>query len=44
MRLSIEAAKADAERAVFDQFKQEQAATAKMGTFADLLKGKFPKK
>ena len=43
LRLSIEAAKADAERAVFDQFKQEQAASAKMGTFADLLRDKLKK-
>jgi len=44
MRLSIRAAKEDAERAVYDNFKQEQASKGSMGTFGDLLRKKLEKK
>ncbi len=43
MRLSIRAAKEDAERAVYDNFKQEQASQGSMGTFGDLLRKKLEK-
>ena len=41
MRLSIRAAVEDAERAVFDNYKQEQAKKGGMGTLGDLLKAKL---
>ena len=43
MRLSIRAAKDDAERAVFDNFRQSQADQGSMGTFGDLLRAKLKK-
>lgn len=43
MRLSVRAAKEDAERAVYDSYRHEQAAKGGMGTFADLLRDKLGK-
>lgn len=43
MRLSVRAARDDAERAVFDAFQQEQSTKGSMGTLGDLLKGKLKK-
>lgn len=44
MRLSIKAAKDDAERAVFNNFKQAQAEKGGMGTLGDLLSKALEKK
>ncbi|MFK7987132.1 MAG: S1 RNA-binding domain-containing protein [Sandaracinaceae bacterium] len=44
VRLSIKAAKDDAERAVYDNFKQAQAAQGGMGTLGDLLSKALDKK
>ncbi|MGE0789971.1 MAG: S1 RNA-binding domain-containing protein [Sandaracinaceae bacterium] len=44
MRLSIRAAVEDAERAVFDSFRQDQSAKGSMGTLGDLLRQKLEKK
>jgi small subunit ribosomal protein S1 len=43
MRLSIKAAGEDAERAVFDTYRDTQAKKGGMGTFGDLLKAKLNK-
>ncbi|MBX3276109.1 MAG: S1 RNA-binding domain-containing protein [Sandaracinaceae bacterium] len=42
-RLSIRAAHDDAERAVFDSYRQEQAPKGSMGTLGDLLRAKLSK-
>lgn len=41
VRLSIRAAHEDAERALFDNYRQEQSKKGGMGTFADLLREKL---
>jgi small subunit ribosomal protein S1 len=41
LRLSIKAARSDAERADFDSFRQSQASAGKLGSFGDLLKAKL---
>jgi small subunit ribosomal protein S1 len=43
MRLSIRAAKDDAERAVYDSYREEQSKKGGMGTLGDLLKAKLSK-
>jgi len=43
IRLSIRAAREDAERAVFDNYRQEQAKKGSMGTLGDLLAEKLKK-
>ena len=43
MRLSMRAAKDDAERAVFDDYRQQQEKQGGMGTLGDLLKAKLEK-
>lgn len=43
LRLSIRAAVEDAERAVFDNYRQEQARKGGMGTLGDLLRDKLEK-
>lgn len=43
MRLSIRAAREDAERAVYDSYRQSQASRGGMGTLGDLLKDKLGK-
>ena len=43
VRLSIRAAREDAERAVFDSYRQDQAPKGAMGTLGDLLRDKLKK-
>ncbi len=43
VRLSIRAAREDAERAVFDSYRQEQSSKGSMGTLGDLLRDKLKK-
>ncbi|MEZ4335505.1 MAG: S1 RNA-binding domain-containing protein [Sandaracinaceae bacterium] len=43
VRLSIRAASEDAERAVFDSYRQEQSKKGSMGTLGDLLRDKLKK-
>ncbi len=43
MRLSVRAAREDAERAVFDSYREQQASRGGMGTLGDLLKAKLEK-